>query len=64
MTDDLDSGPVKIVTNPLHSMAEDAFLTLERTIEDGSTLDPFEVHPNAGAHSWRLCNKFVYTCII
>ena len=51
MTDDLDAGPVKVVTNPLHSMAEDAFLTLEKTIEDDPTLDPFEVHPNASAHS-------------
>ena len=38
------------MTNPLHSMAEDAFPTLEKTIEDSSVLaGPFEVHPHAGA---------------
>ena len=53
MAGNLDVDHVKVVTNPLHSMADDPFLTLERTIEDDSTLDPFEVHPiaNASAHS-------------
>ena len=48
MTDDWETGHehVKTVTNPLH-VAEDAFPTLERTIEDSCT--PLEVHANASA---------------
>ena len=50
LTGDMDADHMKIMTNPLHSMAEDAFPTLERTIEDSSVpAGPFEVHPSAGA---------------
>ena len=50
LTGDMDADHMKIMTNPLHSMVEDAFPTLERTIEENSVLaGPFEVHPSAGA---------------
>ena len=46
-TDDWEANNVKTVANPLHSMAENAFPTLESSIKDSSA--PVEVHLNAGA---------------
>ena len=47
---DFEAGHAKTVHNPLHTMAEDAYPTMERTIEESFAAVPAEVYPNTGAH--------------
>ena len=47
---EFEEGHATTVTNPLHTMAEDAYPTLESTIKECSAAVPAEVHPNTGAN--------------
>ena len=47
---EFEASHVTTVTNPLHTMAEDAYPTLERTIKESSAAVPAEVHTNACAN--------------
>ena len=54
LTDDFDVDHIKIMKNPLHTTTEDAYPTMERTIEESPAPDSAEVHTNAAANSWGL----------
>lgn len=69
MAGDLDADNVKVMKNPLHSMAGDVLPSMERSAEEISAACRYEVQPNAGAgvsdidssidmftvaNSWRL----------
>lgn len=54
LTDDFDVDHIKVMKNPLHMTAEDAFPNMERTIEESSAPDSAEMHTNAAANSWGL----------
>ena len=51
LTDDFDVDHIKVMKNPLHMTAEDAFPNMERTIEESSAPDSAEMHANAAANS-------------
>ena len=49
MAGNLDVDHVKVMQNPLHSMADDALPSMERSTEDISAACRYEVQPSAGA---------------
>lgn len=49
MTGNFDADHVKVMKNPLHSMAEDALPSMENSTEEISAACRYEVQPNAGA---------------